>query len=937
MEQHMFEDDNTSDPGDQVPPANIEFETLKTFLAAILPPEGIKFAFCAVTKQHFSSAKVDKFAQLILGYDASPDSTAVYHACAVYKNRDSRKKVNVLGARSLWLDIDPGEGKPYPDQAAALDALRSFCQQTALPDPIVVDSGHRIHVYWPLDRMLGRDEWEAAAKALKRLCETHSLKVDHSRTTDIASLLRPPGTYNRKNPNDPRLVKLLSPLKGPYNSKEILDRLGCEPPASGTTSEPFRTSAEKIAEQCPQVARMRDTKGNVSEPEWYACLCVFAKCDDGEKWAHEWSKGYPDYSENDTSKKLEHARRDSGPTTCKRFEEINKDVCATCQYRGKIKSPIILGRVNLKTSDVEVPHGYRRTREGVFHSQGKKGEVKICGPVWVDGHARDRNGGGWGHLLKWIDRDGHSHERAVPASRFHEQQATLAAELASDGLMIVPQREKLLLSYLGSFSPTRRVQSVSRLGWLDDPDGALAYVLPTEVITVRDHEEIKFQPERYAPTSSSIRAAGTLSEWQEKVVEPCKGNLLLLFAACNGFIGPLLQALGLDSGGFHFFGTTSRGKTTALQVAVSAFGNGADPAHAGKDSMTRRWNTTANGAEGLAATHNDNLLALDELGTCTARDYSALVYMLTGGQGKAAMDANRNLKAMRAWRVQILSTGEISTRAKISEDRTPRGGQQVRLLDIRVPDEGLVADSHGLSAAAFIDQLKEACASCYGTAGPAFIRALVENFRTTANLEKAVRGVFDFARKRIGLQQVTPEQRRAIDRIAAVLTAGWMAAHLKIIELDAQDIEAACLLVRDLWMRDEASLADALHGVYAVRDFVLKNPVRFGTLFQDQSSITAVRGVLNQAGYWDFKNKLVLFTPEGFKEACAGHDPKVVARELDRRSLLVRGEQDRLTKKYAIDGLGERVRVYAVRAEISEIDPDPFELRRDTRDRRDKI
>jgi putative DNA primase/helicase len=772
--------------------------------------------------------------------------------------------------------------------------------------------------------MLSREEWEAAAKCLKALCEAHGLKADHSRTADISSCLRPPGTYNRKNLNAHRVVKLLSPLVGPYNTDEILEKLKCELPTKETKSGSIITSAERIAEQCPQVARLRDLQGNVTEPEWYAVMCVLAKCDDGEKLAHAWSKGYPRYSESETSKKLEHARRDSGPTTCKRFEEINKEVCAKCQYRGKITSPIVLGRVNLEIAGVSVPRGYRLTRDGVFQSHAKKGDVKLSGPAWIAGHTRNRRGGSWGHVVRWIDRDGNEHEQAIPASRLHEQAPTLAAELANEGLMIVPQRERILVSYLGSFNPTRRVESVSRLGWLDDPKGALAFVLPTEVITSGDAEDIKFQPERFAPTSSSMRAAGASSDWQERVAGRCQGNPLLTFALCAGFTGPLLHPLGLDSGGFHLFGTTSRGKTTALQVAVSVFGNGADPAHAGKDSMTRRWNTTANGAEGLAATHNDNLLALDELGTCSARDYSALLYMLTGGQGKAAMDANRNLKAMRAWRVLILSTGEISTRTKISEDRTPRGGQQVRLLDIRVPDDGAVADSHGLSAAEFIDELKQACASCYGTAGPAFVRALVKNFRTTENFVQAAHGIFDLLRKRIEVQQATPEQRRAVDRIAAVATAGLIASHLEIIKLGREDIVAACVFVRDLWVRDEASMADAVHGAQAVRDFALKNRARFAVLTESQQTTILETRVLNQAGYWDSKNKLFLFIGEAFQEACSGFDPKTVARELDRRGLLLRGESNRLTKKFAIPGLGERVRLYAVRAEVAELDVGPL-------------
>ena len=178
-------------------------------------------------------------------------------------------------------------------------------------------------------------------------------------------------------------------------------------------------------------------------------------------------------------------------------------------------------------------------------------------------------------------------------------------------------------------------------------------------------------------------------------------------------------------------------------------------------------------------------------------------------------------------------------------------------------------------------------------------------------------------RKRIEQQQATPEQRRAIDRIAVVATAGLLASHWEIVKLSPEDIMAACAFVRDLWIHDEMSMSDAVHGAQAVREFVLKNRARFADLIENQQTTLLQLRVLNQAGYSDSKNKLFLFTGEAFQEACGGFDPKTVARELDRRGLLLRGEADRLTKKFAIPGLGERVRLYAVRAEVAELDVTP--------------
>jgi hypothetical protein len=102
-------------------------------------------------------------------------------------------------------------------------------------------------------------------------------------------------------------------------------------------------SASRIADQCRQLAQFRDTKGNIAEPLWYAGLCVLTRCVEGERIAHEWSSGPPGYSVTETQKKFAPALRDSGPTTCARFESLNPEGCKDCPHKGSIKSPIVLG------------------------------------------------------------------------------------------------------------------------------------------------------------------------------------------------------------------------------------------------------------------------------------------------------------------------------------------------------------------------------------------------------------------------------------------------------------------------------------------------------------------------------------------------------------------------------------------------------------------
>lgn len=567
--------------------------------------------------------------------------------------------------------------------------------------------------------------------------------------------------------------------------------------------------------------------------------------------------------------------------------------------------------------EAEPPHGFTLDRRGVFAEPAKDAAnpERIAGPVWVSALTRDPSGGSWGSVVRWIDRDGHLREAAFPQGRLHEDGPALAQDLAAGGLAIAPGREKRLRAYLGLYTPTARLRCVAALGWADTGGDALTYVLPGEVLGApRAGEGVTFQPERFSPTVGTIRPAGTLADWQRAVAAPCEGNPLLVFAACLGLAGPLLKPGGLEAGGFHLFGRSSHGKTTAAQVAASAWGCGADPAEAPEAALVRRWNVTTNGLEGIAAAHNDGLLVLDEIGTASTHDLGKAVYDLAGGQGKAALDRSRNLRPQRAWRVLFLSTGEVSLRQRIEEEtrRTARAGQLLRCLDVPTSG-GIIADSHGMSPADFANALKRACGRYFGTAGPAFVGRLVEGGGGFQELRGVVGALLDRETAELTPAGLPAEQARACRRLALVAVAGRMAARFGVLPWPEEVAAGAVGHVRDAWLSEALTLPDAARGVEAVRDFLLRHEARFRPANDDRE---AVRDL---AGFVDGPRDLYLLTPDGLREACNGHDPRTVARELARRGLLFLNEGDRLLSRHTVAGRG-RLTLYAVKAALLEVD-----------------
>ncbi len=139
----------------------------------------------------------------------------VYIALAEYKTPDSRTAANVSTACAFWGDIDCGDEKAnadkgYKTEDDALTALREFCKRLGVPMPnFIVSSGGGLHIYWVLDTCISREKWQAYATKPKLKALTHALGflVDDTRTADIASVLRIPGTLNHKY-EPPRPVTL---------------------------------------------------------------------------------------------------------------------------------------------------------------------------------------------------------------------------------------------------------------------------------------------------------------------------------------------------------------------------------------------------------------------------------------------------------------------------------------------------------------------------------------------------------------------------------------------------------------------------------------------------------------------------------------------------------------------------------------------------------
>ena len=220
----------------------------------------------------------------------------------------------------------------------------------------------------------------------------------------------------------------------------------------------------------------------------------------------------------------------------------------------------------------------------------------------------------------------------------------------------------------------------------------------------------------------AFSAAGRVEEWRDSVGKLAAGNSRLVFALSVAFAGPLADVVGEDSGGFHFRGGSSSGKTTALKAAASVWGS--------PNAYPRLWRATANGLEGLAALHNDGLLILDELSQIDPKEAGEAAYLLANGQGKARASRTGTARQSARWRLLFLSAGEESLTALMARaGRKANVGQEIRLADIAADagaGMGAVEVLHDqASPAALALAVKDAAIKHHGAAGLAWLRTIV--------------------------------------------------------------------------------------------------------------------------------------------------------------------------------------------------------------------
>lgn len=442
-----------------------------------------------------------------------------------------------------------------------------------------------------------------------------------------------------------------------------------------------------------------------------------------------------------------------------------------------------------------LPGGYRVTADGVFYT-GEDGQARpVCSRLDILARTRDDKGGNWGLLVEFDDPDGAKKRLNIPASSITgEFGKEVVAPLVNLGLRLAGSNARHsrndLQGYLQGYDSKERARLVTRLGWHGD-----AYLLPDRHIgTASEHLHFYEAGAQLPP----IEQAGTLDQWQEQIGTLCVDNHRLAFAVCIAFAGPLLHLVGQESGGFHFYGVSSTGKSTAGRVACSVYG---------PPAFERSWRSTDNALESIAAAHSDGLLVLDEISQCDPRIVGETVYMLGNGTGKArANDRGQAGRQVQEWRLLFLSSGEYTLAQHMAEaHKELKAGMEIRMLAIQADagkGHGIFDALHGFAdGAALSDALKARVARYYGSPLAAFLSALCEPGKLRGYVAVVRQTVERFIAEAMPAS-ASGQAHRAAARFGLVAAAGELASALGVTGWPDGTATTAARVCLDAWLAE---------------------------------------------------------------------------------------------------------------------------------------
>ena len=730
-----------------------------------------------------------------------------------------RTQANMLATKCYFFDLDVGPTKPYPSQAAAVGALKSFLADTQLPAPMVVSSGNGIHVYWLLDAPLAADAWLPTAASLKQLAGHHSLKVDASRTTDVASVLRPTGSLNIKDPLNPKPVRVLAP--GPVTQTKRFQRAvsdaqartGLPVTAAPKTKAPSlfgKSNLEteyagppvtlpELAAACGQVRELlrsqktpTHTHHNLDNNAWYHAMNVVRWVDDGDNWCRKITQANP-RTRSDVDEKLAQLAK-FAPAKCQTVRDHmpwGDSPCASCPNAAGLigPNPLVVARRSTQApapvlqqvvfgAPVQVqlpdpPKPYTRLKSGgvAFAAEDSEGNIKTTQIYPYDLYPVRR--------LTNADNDCEQQVWCVDLPRESKKEFMIDAPamydtrkfteaIANQGIYPhkahIPYLQDYMVAYINELQKLIDAEEqTNHLGWSAQYH---EFILPDVTLVEDGTTKVSSLGLGARRSTEHVRKAGTL-EGQAALMsfynrpEYLSNQLFVL----GSLAAPIFYMTDKHGVIVNASGVAGSSKSTTLYTATAFWGDPEQYAINGTNS-----GATARARNERVTTLANLPICVDEITHLPTRDAVDLAMGITQPGHRLRLQSDGiERKASGAYKATImLTTANSSLHGVLSTDNTAGTAGSMRVFEMEFRHTRVHSKAE---ADAYLRELKKN----FGHLGPALVQYVVKN---RAKVEARVHAVMAEIDRAANIQ---PSERYWSAYLAAAVVAGELAVALGLI------------------------------------------------------------------------------------------------------------------------------------------------------------